>query len=154
MRIAAPKSRTARSRSPLRAACWPLAMSAAILALNGFTRGVRDTDGAAAGGAAPAGDMIALSGIGAPYGVALPTTKSSAAILGRSKALEGARPEVKSPEAVKRSSQEAPASVCGVSAAVPRPETPRVQGLRSYIDDPLPHAAVIVVASDSAANLA
>src|SRR6266436_795103 len=153
MRIAPLKSRTARSRSPLRAACWPLAMSAATLALIGLVRGDRGACGAAARDATPADGMIALSGGGPPYGVALPTTKSSAGTGGRLKVLDGARPEVRSPEAVKRSSQEAPVSVFGVSAAGPRPEAARVQGLGSYIDDP--HAAaIVVVVSDSAANAA
>src|SRR5258708_28593095 len=140
MRIASLKSRTARSRSPLRVAWLPLAMSAAILALIGFTGG-RGACGAAAGGAVSA-DMRAASAAGATYGVAPPTAKSSAVTAGPLSAFAG--PHVRLPKAAKLSSQSGSFSVFGVCAARPRPETLRAQ-VRSDVDDPLPHGAAGIV---------
>src|SRR6266446_6913065 len=141
MRIAAPKSLKARSRSPFRAACWPLAMSAATLALISVVTGDRGACGAAACGAASADS--AAPGAGATYGVAPPTTKSYAASAGPLSAFAGPEPQVISLKAVKLSSQSGSFSVFGVSAARPRPETLRAQA-RSDVDDPRPHAAVII----------
>src|SRR5262249_973199 len=72
-------------------------------------------------------------------GIALPTATFSAATAGRFKARAGAGPQVMSLKSVKLSSQGSQSGVA--SAAVRRPESSRVQGLRSAIDDPLPHAA-------------
>src|SRR6266436_7372157 len=151
MRIASLRSRTARSRSPLSVAWLPLAMSAAILALIGFTGG-RGACGAAAGGAASA-DMSAASRAGATYGVAPPTAKSSAATAGPFSAFAGPEPQVMSLKAVKLSSQSGSFSVFGVSAARPRPETLRAQ-VRSDVDDPRPHAAIIIVVAGARGSAA
>src|SRR5260370_19458197 len=139
MRIAAPKSLKARSRSPLRVAWLPVVRRAAILALTGFTGG-RGACGSAACGAA--------SAAGATYGVAPQTAKSPAATWGPFSAFAGPEPQVMSLKvislkAVKLSSQSGSFSVFGVSAARPRRETLRAQE-RSDVDDPPPHAAVII----------
>src|SRR5216684_3856418 len=145
MRIASLKSRNARSRSPFRTASWPLAMSAATLALIGAVTGDRRACGAAAAFAALADS--AAPGAGALYGIALLTAKSSAVNTGPFSAFAG--PQVMSLKAAKPSSQGGSISVFGASAARPRPETLRAQVLGSDVDDPPPHAAVIIVVADA-----
>src|SRR5215831_13743280 len=148
MRIASLKSRTARSRSPLRLACLPLAISAATLALTGFVMAAGVACGGAAGAAASS-DMGVGSSARAVYGVTLPTAKSSAATTGPLRALDDPQLEVISLKAP-LSTQGGSFSVFGAAAAVARPEVFRAQGLLSDIDDPLPHAAAIIVVAGAA----
>src|SRR5262252_5072111 len=89
MRIASLKSRTARSRSPLRLARLPLSMSAVTLALTGLMGGGGDSGAGAVRGAVSEAALAALPqvssaafGSGAPCGGAL-SAPLSPADLGR-----------------------------------------------------------------------
>src|ERR1700719_77949 len=145
MRIASLKSRTARSRSPLRVARVPFSRSAVTLALMGFMSGVLSACAEVAPDAA-FGDMTgaASCGSGAPYGTASRAATSPGDIDADGGIVEGVRPEVISMRAATPASQGGSVSDFCVSGSVLARPVSRVQALRSEIDPPLPHAADVV----------